>query len=223
MITQQKLYLCAYNAIQVLGWSWILYTLISHYGDSSSNINLWDKIWVPLFIFQSSAYLEVIHAITGLIRSNPMIILIQISSRVFICVILLSLPTDSIGSSIILPYTFISWCIAEITRYSYYFMNLIGYIPYFLMWLRYSLFMVLYPIGISGEILCIYKVIVHSMSNPKLWSYILPNQWNFTFSFLYMLIMVLIIYIPGSPMLYKHMFLQRQKMLNTKSKAEKVK
>ncbi|XP_035738474.1 very-long-chain (3R)-3-hydroxyacyl-CoA dehydratase PASTICCINO 2A-like [Vespa mandarinia] len=223
MTTQQKLYLCIYNAIEVLGWSWILYISISHYGDSSSNIKLWNKIWVPLFIFQNSAYLEVIHAITGLVRSNPMIILIQISSRVFICVILLSLPSDSIESSILLPYTFISWSIAEITRYSYYFMNLIGYIPYFLMWLRYSLFVVLYPIGISGEVHCTYKVIVYSMSNPKLWSYILPNQWNFTFSFLYFVIIVLIMYIPGSFILYKHMLLQRQKMLNINVKAEKVK
>lgn len=81
-------------------------------------------------------YFQVIHAVIGLVRSNSMIVITQVSSRVFICVTLLSLPSDFFVSSVILPFTFISWCIAEITKYSYYFMNRIGYIPYFLTWLR---------------------------------------------------------------------------------------
>ncbi|KAL2714985.1 very-long-chain (3R)-3-hydroxyacyl-CoA dehydratase 2 [Vespula squamosa] len=223
MTSLQKLYLCTYNAIEVFGWSWLLYILVSHYGDSSSTSNFWDKIWLPLFIFQFSAYFETIHAIIGLVRSNPVILLVQVSSRAFICTVLLSLPSESVGSSIILPYTLLSWCLAEIIKYSYYFMNLVGYVPYFLKWLRYSSFMILYPTGISGELLCIYKVIVYSKSNPDVWSYTLPNQWNFTFSYLYFLLMIVVAYIPGSPIMYKHMLLQRQKVFNTNAKAKKVK
>ncbi|KAF7395259.1 hypothetical protein HZH68_009309 [Vespula germanica] len=221
MITLQKLYLCTYNVIQAFGWSWMLYILISHYGDGSSTLSFWDKIWLPLFIFQFSAYLETIHAITGLVRSNPIIVLVQVTSRAFIYIVLLSLPSESVGSSFSLPYTLVSWCIAEIIKYSYYFMNLIEYIPYFLIWLRYSSFIILYPTGISGELLCIYNAIIYSKSNPDVWSYTLPNQWNFTFSYLYLLIMVVITYIPGSPILYKHMLSQRQKALNTNVKTKK--
>jgi hypothetical protein len=60
---------------------------------------LWNAIEVPLKICQTAAFLEVrrkciysqiyvflkvIHAMLGLVRSNPMIVLIQIISRVFL-------------------------------------------------------------------------------------------------------------------------------------------
>jgi very-long-chain (3R)-3-hydroxyacyl-CoA dehydratase len=47
----------------------------------------------------------------------------------------------------------LSWSLVEIPRYAYYAVNLIAptSIPYFLTFLRYSLFMVLYPSGISGK------------------------------------------------------------------------
>ncbi|XP_043673511.1 very-long-chain (3R)-3-hydroxyacyl-CoA dehydratase 2 isoform X2 [Vespula pensylvanica] len=186
----------------------------------SNNDNFEKTLFVHL---QCDRSVWTIHAVTGLVRSNPIIVLVQVTSRAIIYIVLLSLPSESVGSSFSLPYTLVSWCIAEIIKYSYYFMNLIGYIPYFLTWLRYSSFMILYPTGISGELFCIYKAIIYSKSNPDIWSYTLPNQWNFTFSYLYLLIMIVIIYIPGSPILYKHMLSQRQKVLNTSVKTKKVK
>ena len=54
----------------------------------------------------------------------------------------------------------ISWSIAEIPRYLYYTVAQImptSDIPYPLFWIRYSLFIVLYPSGISGECLQVWS------------------------------------------------------------------
>ncbi|XP_015183394.1 PREDICTED: very-long-chain (3R)-3-hydroxyacyl-CoA dehydratase 2 [Polistes dominula] len=223
MLPFKKLYLIAYNAIEVIGWSYVFYILISHYGDNASTLSLWDKIWLPLTFIQYSAYLEVIHCIIGFVPSNAFITLAQVSSRAFLILVLFSLPWEFVESSLCLPYTVLSWSITEILRYLYYLLNIISCVPKFLTWLRYSTFMVLYPTGISGELWCIYYAIVYSMSHPELWSYALPNPWNFTFSYLYLLIIIVLTYIPGSFILYSHMLSQRKKILGTKVAVKKVK
>jgi very-long-chain (3R)-3-hydroxyacyl-CoA dehydratase len=52
-----------------------------------------------------------------------------------------------------------SWGIVEVPRYTFYAMNLIGQVPSFLLFLRYHLFMVLYPSGVAGEVLCMLSAL----------------------------------------------------------------
>lgn len=59
------------------------------------------------------------------------------------------------------------------------------------------MFIILYPLGVTGELLCFYAALKYANANPDSWSYVLPNKWNFTFSYLYFLIMVVLTYIPG--------------------------
>jgi very-long-chain (3R)-3-hydroxyacyl-CoA dehydratase len=45
-----------------------------------------------------------------------------------------------------------AWSLTEVIRYSYFAVNLAyGSVPPFLTWLRYNMFFVLYPLGISSE------------------------------------------------------------------------
>ncbi|KAK2582257.1 hypothetical protein KPH14_004603 [Odynerus spinipes] len=215
-----KIYLCTYNVVQAFGWSVILYTLLSHYV-TSSELTLWDKVWFPLFLFQTAAVVEVVHIMVGLVRSNVFITFVQVLSRVAVCGILLTIPSSLIVSSIAFPLTILAWSITEIIRYSYYFTNLVGYTPYFLTWLRYTTFIVLYPLGITGELLCYYMVFTYSQANPEVLTYALPNQWNFTFNYSYSLIMAMLVYIPGFPNLYSYMLSQRKKILGSDAKAKK--
>ena len=48
----------------------------------------------------------------------------------------------------------LSWCLVEVPRYAYYATNILHITPKPLLWLRYSLFGVLYPTGITGELGC---------------------------------------------------------------------
>ncbi|XP_076247504.1 3-hydroxyacyl-CoA dehydratase 1 [Calliopsis andreniformis] len=207
------LYLKTYNLIQVFGWCYILYIFLQHYS-STQETNLWYNAKWPVVFFQHAALLEVIHAATGLVKSNPILTTFQILSRVMVVSgVLLATPVNYAASSLGLHLALLAWSITEIIRYLYYFLNLIGFVPYLLTWLRYTLFIGLYPIGITGELLCIYSATQYAKSHPEAWSYVLPNSFNFTFSYYLILIVTMLTYIPVFPHLYFHMFAQRRKIL----------
>ncbi len=42
-----------------------------------------------------------------------------------------------------------AWSVTEVVRYSYYAFNILGFVPYLLTWCRYSLFIILYPLGVA--------------------------------------------------------------------------
>jgi very-long-chain (3R)-3-hydroxyacyl-CoA dehydratase len=92
-----------------------------------------------------------------------------------------------------------SWSLVEVPRYLFYALNIVGLVPYPLFWLRYSLFAILYPTGISGELGCFFRCgefLYKNKSNPALF-------WA--------LVAVAATYGPGSPKMYGHMVKTRRK------------
>lgn len=87
---------------------------------------------------------------------------------------------------------------------------------------RYTTFILLYPIGVTGELLCLYWAQSYAGTNT-IWSVELPNPYNFTFSYYYFLWFVILLYIPLFPQLYLHMFALRKKVLGKPSKDAGVK
>lgn len=60
---------------------------------------------------------------------------------------------------------------------------------------RYTFFIVLYPMGVSGELLTIYGALPY-VQKTGLYSVTLPNKYNFSFDYHTFLILVMISYIP---------------------------
>lgn len=87
---------------------------------------------------------------------------------------------------------------------------------------RYTTFIILYPIGVTGELLCLYWAQGYARYNT-IWSVELPNSYNFTFSYYYFLLGVMLLYIPLFPQLYLHMFALRKKVLGKPAKDAKQK
>lgn len=79
----------------------------------------------------------------------------------------------------------LSWSLVEVFRYSYYAVDLVGPVPYPLLWIRYSLFFVLYPTGITGELWTIFN---------SLAVYKASFVW-------YVMVALPPLYIPGSPVM----------------------
>ena len=77
----------------------------------------------------------------------------------------------------------IAWSVTEVIRYLYFVLNLSGFQPGFVTWLRYNTFYVLYPLGISSECWMIYKAIepARRIGQEYVWA----------------LQLILLIYIPG--------------------------
>jgi len=217
-------YLVAYNALQVAGWSYVFYLFLPHFvyllENGSPSANLYQDIALPLRIFQVAAYLEVLHNLIGIVKSSPIITAVQVTSRVFlVCGICDNFKV--VHSSIQLSTMVLAWCITEIIRYSYYMVSLINLKIGALTWLRYTLFIILYPLGAGSELLCIYKAFP-DMAIIKPYDIEFPNAYNFTFSLQCLVILIVLSYLPGFPHLYFYMFAQRKKILGRKEGEKKT-
>jgi len=209
-----KLYLLAYNSIQLIGWSYGLLSIFIYLFEWHSFNNLWISGGVRYTIstFQTLQLLEVIHCMVKIVPSNAFQTFIQILSRLVLVWGILNLVAES-RSSVGVLLLLIGWSIAEITRYLYYALNLFDCVPHAITWLRYTLFIVLYPIGVSGELLTMVKAFPH-IRDKQLLSIQLPNFANISFYYHYLLIVIMLTYIPFFPQLYFYMISQRNKMLS---------
>lgn len=213
----RRFYLIAYNWIVFAGWFQVLFLALKTLKESGHE-HVYSNIEKPLLLAQSAAFLEILHGVIGLVRSPISATLPQISSRLYVVWgILYSFPevqTHPIVSSLV-----ISWSITEIIRYSFFgTKEAFGSTPYWLLWLRYSTFLVLYPTGISSEIGMIYNALPYMKESGK-YSISMPNKWNFSFDYFYFAFVVLAIYVPGIPHLYGYMLGQRKKVLGKSKKA----
>ncbi|XP_004349858.1 ptplb-prov protein [Capsaspora owczarzaki ATCC 30864] len=215
-----KLYLAAYNLVQAAGWSYILYLMIDHYFVQQKSYNtLYPVVEQALAIFQTGAILEIIHAIVRFVKSPVAITFVQVYSRVFLVWgIAHSVPETQPHWAFTLMLT--AWTVTEIIRYLYYFFNLFGSVPYILTWCRYTFFYVLYPMGVSGEVIMIFQA-MPVVERNKLFSTELPNWYNFSFSYYYFLIVMAITYVPGFPPLYQYMIKQRRTIIGGKTDKRK--
>uniref|UniRef100_A0A1B0FI89 Very-long-chain (3R)-3-hydroxyacyl-CoA dehydratase n=1 Tax=Glossina morsitans morsitans TaxID=37546 RepID=A0A1B0FI89_GLOMM len=100
-----KAYLFIYNAVQVLGWSYILYQLIDYYLLQSSGfraqITLWNYTRIAVIIFQNAAFVEILHASLGFVKSNPVITAFQVFSRIIVVVgVIMATPTAKLSPGV---------------------------------------------------------------------------------------------------------------------------
>ncbi|KAK6061711.1 tyrosine phosphatase-like protein, PTPLA [Cooperia oncophora] len=117
---------------------------------------------------------------------------------------------ESVG----VPMLLLAWSITEVVRYSFYAFTLFNAVPYFLTWIRYTFFIVLYPLGVTGELLTLVGSLPE-VAEKKYYSLEMPNALNMGISFYWVLIGAALFYIPGFPQLYFYMFAQRKKVLST--------
>ncbi|XP_067934996.1 very-long-chain (3R)-3-hydroxyacyl-CoA dehydratase 2-like [Watersipora subatra] len=211
-------YLIAYNTLQTIGWSLIGLTMAQSFVGAGPQAPLYELSKGLLNIFQTAAVLEVVHCALGMVRSSVFITAFQVASRIMVVWGVLHPIKDSqqsLGFSLLL----IAWTVTEIIRYSYYVLNLAKLEVYPIVWCRYTLFIVLYPIGVAGELLCMYRALP-VIGRTGLYALRLPNKYNFSFDYQYALVLIMLAYIPVFPQLYFHMFAQRRKIIGGKQKGE---
>eukprot|EP00268_Persea_americana_P029170 TRINITY_DN2822_c0_g1_i1.p1 TRINITY_DN2822_c0_g1~~TRINITY_DN2822_c0_g1_i1.p1 ORF type:complete len:222 (-),score=24.75 TRINITY_DN2822_c0_g1_i1:387-1052(-) len=215
--TVKRIYLSIYNWAVFCGWIQVLYLALKTLNESGHE-KVYDAVERPLQLAQTAAVMEILHGLVGLVRSPVSATLPQIGSRIYVTWgILWSFPetrTHWLVSSLV-----ISWSITETVRYSFFGMKeALGFAPSWLLWLRYSTFLILYPTGITSEVGLIYIALPYIKRSDK-YCLRMPNTWNFSFDYFYASILALGIYVPGSPHMYQYMIGQRKKALS-KSKRE---
>lgn len=215
--TLKRIYLTIYNWAVFYGWAQVLYFAVKTLMESSHR-EVYDAVEKPLQLAQTAAVMEILHGLVGLVRSPVSATLPQISSRLYVTWgILWSFP--ELRTHVLVSSLVISWSITETIRYSFFGLKeALGFAPSWLLWLRYSTFLILYPSGITSEVGLIYLALPYIKKSEK-YCIRMPNKWNFSFDYYYAAILALLIYVPGSPHMYTYMLAQRKKALS-KSKRE---
>jgi len=213
-----EVYLCFYNLMLAMGWGIILVQLASHLLFEQTVEGLWEQTRPTLLLFQTCAVLEVVHCCSGLVRSSALLTLCQVFSRLFIVwPVLYALPQTR--TSLGFPMLLAAWCPTEVIRYLFYFLGLIDRPSQTLIYLRYTLFLGLYPLGVAGEVLCVLAGLAALPLHPL--NLALPNPLNLAFDMWTFTVLVLASYPPVFYQLYTHMLRQRNKILGApRPKAE---
>ena len=77
-----------------------------------------------------------------------------------------------------------AWGVTEVVRYGFFVFTLSGFSPGILSWLRYNLFLILYPLGAGSEAFLIYKAVPAAKKMRQEYAWILQ--------------LILFIYVPGN-------------------------
>mmetsp|Transcript_22777 Transcript_22777/g.50657 ORF Transcript_22777/g.50657 Transcript_22777/m.50657 type:complete len:195 (-) Transcript_22777:92-676(-) len=176
---------------------------------------MWPELEMGLKVVQTAAVLEVVHSLVGLVKSPWVTALMQVFSRVWTLWAVMHV-APSAQTSIFTLLACSSWALVEVPRYAFYALNLLDAVPYPLLWLRYSLFAVLYPTGITGELGCMYMaaLFLAGVDTPfDLDIAKLQTQPQENLALLALVVFVAVTYIPGSPTMYGHMVKTRKKQL----------
>ncbi|XP_055006984.1 very-long-chain (3R)-3-hydroxyacyl-CoA dehydratase 1 isoform X1 [Boleophthalmus pectinirostris] len=239
-------WLTFYNIAMTAGWLVLAMAMVRFYIQKGSHKGLYRSIARTLKFFQTFALVEVrilqdifTHFITGnfigcdlcaflsqvghcaigIVRTSVIVTGVQVCSRIFmVWFITNSIRQIQNEESVIL--FLVVWTLTEITRYSYYTFKLLHHLPYFIKWARYNLFIILYPLGVIGELLTIYAALPF-VRRTGMYSMRLPNKYNVSFDYYYCLIIVMLSYIPLFPQLYFHMLRQRRRVLHGEIIVEK--
>nr|XP_025884060.1 very-long-chain (3R)-3-hydroxyacyl-CoA dehydratase 2 isoform X2 [Solanum lycopersicum] len=112
--------------------------------------------------------------------------------------------------------TFSSWSLSEVIRYSHYALSCIGSPPYLITYLRYTAFILLYPVGVGpGEIWLMYQALAF-IKTRNLYADTLP------FSYYNFVKVLLLLYPLLWFKLYLHLFKQRRSKLGKYHKTKKT-
>lgn len=168
-------------------------------GDSLASIYDAPSLASTLTIVQSAALLEIVHAAIGFVRSPVFITTLQVGSRIAALFALTQSPeaAHQWGAGLMI----LSWASVEVPRYAFYVAALITgdatkKTPYPLFWLRYSLFAVLYPTGITGEL----TVFLAAAKDPVFLGFLGPDSTSLMY---YFIMSFPVIYAPGAlPMIF---------------------
>jgi very-long-chain (3R)-3-hydroxyacyl-CoA dehydratase len=152
----------------------------------------YDVVGRAVAIVQTAAVLEVAHALFGLVKSPLPTAIIQVYSRLFlvwgvtreyeqVCCQLPIPATRAYAShfqsrcNALYSTMILAWSTTEIIRYAFYTLSLArGTVPGALLYLRYTTFYVLYPLGASSEALLILSSL--PIANPL--QVLKGGSWN---------------------------------------------
>ncbi|KAI9052275.1 hypothetical protein LZ554_003630 [Drepanopeziza brunnea f. sp. 'monogermtubi'] len=210
-LSVKTLYLILYNGIFAALWLTLFIRIVA-LGPLSSYDKTYDTIGNFALWIQTAALLEVVHSAigpagtalltplsthAGLVRAPLIPTFIQTVAKNLVLWTIVA-PFPAVALSPAYTVMLVMWSSGEVIRYGYFALMLSGLLPGFLVWLRYSAFVAIYPVGIGAEMWLVWRAIGESAS--KWVTGLMYGE-------------LLALYLPGSYYLYSYMLKQRSKTL----------
>ncbi|KAL8129901.1 hypothetical protein V2J09_019056 [Rumex salicifolius] len=165
-------YLFLYNSLQSIGCSTTFHAAQGRQFLSTGNrfLSSFNELGLHPILFlrlsfcrracllQSIAFLEVIHGALGIVPSGALLPLMQWGGRIHYLLAILHRIYEVQGSASVFV-TFSMWSLGEVIRYSHYALNCTGSCPYWMTYIRYTAFILVYPIGLCGEMWLMYHAL----------------------------------------------------------------
>ncbi|XP_019731470.1 very-long-chain (3R)-3-hydroxyacyl-CoA dehydratase isoform X1 [Hippocampus comes] len=213
-------FLFTYNLVQFLGFSWIFVNMtirLLKFGQDSF-YDTFHTISSVMFFCQILAVVEVLNAAFGLVRTSVTPNLIQLFGRNFVLFVIFGCLEEMQNKPVVF-FVFYLWSAIEIFRYPFYMLGCFNTEWKILTWLRYSLWMPLYPLGALAEAVAVAQSIP-IFDKTNLFSIPLPRALGTSLSFSNVLRVHLVLMFLGLFLNFRHLYKQRQRRFRaTKRKA----
>lgn len=220
-----------YNLFQILTWGALLVSLLYYQVNLTKEEFLClyhdNKEWKLLLeVAQGSAIFDMVFALLRWTPNSPGTVIPQIMSRLYVLwMVFPNVPRPTEGAQSLADYYIIhvavgAWAQAEVIRFTFYsFKELQGVIGH----LRYNVFLLMYPVGVGGELFCMWAarcaILSIEAESERPWTMLMPNQWNWHFRFEWSVYITYLMYTVGFPQLYFYMLHQRKRFYSKKPAA----
>ncbi|KAF2709247.1 PTPLA-domain-containing protein [Pleomassaria siparia CBS 279.74] len=195
------LYLTFYNISLFILWISVFVSVSAHARLGASDV--FNAISSRVRWIQTLSFIEVVHTALRIVKSPVSTTFIQNFTRVVQVWLWYFFP-EATGKSYAFLLLVLAWSVADSVRYLYLTLHLHGRASDHLAWLRYSMFIPLYPVGIGSEWWLMYKCIEPLSKVSDV------GPWIFWF--------LLMLYVPGAYTMFNHMLRQRWKTLGRQRK-----
>ncbi|XP_060611591.2 very-long-chain (3R)-3-hydroxyacyl-CoA dehydratase 3 [Anolis sagrei] len=211
-------YLFMYNLVQFLGFSWIFVNMTVRLFmlGKDSFFDTFHTTADMMYFSQMMAVLEIVNTLIGLVRAPLLPVLFQVSGRNFVLFIVLG-SVEEMQSKAVVFFIFYIWSMVEIFRYPFYMLSCIDIEWKILTWIRYSIWIPLYPLGILAEAVSIIQAIPVFSSTGR-FSFTLPYPLSITIPFSVFLQLYLVFLFLGPFVNFRHLYKQRKRHLGPKKR-----
>lgn len=204
-------YLIIYNLMQAGLFLYIVLVLLSRlfFHGTDAFADAYDSVSDVLASCQLAAILEVINPILGIVKTGVVAPFMQVFGRNMV-LFLVVVAHKELHQQAVVYGLFLVWSLIEVVRYPFYASQVINKRIEPLIWLRYTMWIPLYPLGIFFEGTLVWRAIP-LLEKSERFSIRLPNAFNFSFSFAWFLRVYLVLLIAGGWYMMKHMYILRRR------------
>nr|BAC11249.1 unnamed protein product [Homo sapiens] len=174
-----------------------------------------------MYFCQMLAVVETINAAIGVTTSPVLPSLIQLLGRNFILFIIFGTMEEMQNKAVVF-FVFYLWSAIEIFRYSFYMLTCIDMDWKVLTWLRYTLWIPLYPLGCLAEAVSVIQSIPIFNETGR-FSFTLPYPVKIKVRFSFFLQIYLIMIFLGLYINFRHLYKQRRRRYGQKKEKDPLK